>query len=129
MLSILWNTYNYFAQFSSQVAAVIKEKRAPIEKKLRDFVKICSWDRDLSYWSVKDTVEKVHKVLHKHTKEFEVRFNFFMLHATYFTFRLIFLDLNGGTQRRDPTIIFKTHQLMLYIIFWLMYKKHLTSDK
>ncbi|XP_075981449.1 midasin [Anticarsia gemmatalis] len=71
LLSILWNTYNYYAQFSAQVAAHIKEKRAPIEKKLRDFVKICTWDRDLSYWSVKDTVDKAHKALHKHTKEFE----------------------------------------------------------
>ncbi|XP_063385869.1 midasin [Cydia fagiglandana] len=71
LLSIFWNTYNYYAQFAPQVAAQIKEKRAPIEKKLRDFVKICSWDRDLSYWSVKDTVDKAHKALHKHTKEFE----------------------------------------------------------
>ncbi|KAJ0174061.1 hypothetical protein K1T71_010207 [Dendrolimus kikuchii] len=71
LLSILWNTYNFYSQFSAQVAAYIKEKRAPIEKKLRDFVKICTWDRDLSYWSVKDTVDKAHKALHKHTKEFE----------------------------------------------------------
>ncbi|XP_023948089.2 midasin [Bicyclus anynana] len=71
LISILWNTYNYYAQFSPQVAAQLKEKRAPIEKKLKDFVKICTWDRDLSYWSVKDTVEKAHKALHKHTKEFE----------------------------------------------------------
>ncbi|CAK1584663.1 unnamed protein product [Parnassius mnemosyne] len=71
LLSILWNTYNYYSQFALQVATVIKEKRAPIEKKLRDFVKICTWDRDLSYWSVKDTVDKAHKALHKHTKEFE----------------------------------------------------------
>ncbi|XP_052755953.1 midasin isoform X2 [Galleria mellonella] len=71
LLSILWNTYNYYSQFSAQITAHLKEKRAPIEKKLRDFVKICTWDRDLSYWSVKDTVEKAHKALHKQTKEFE----------------------------------------------------------
>ncbi|XP_041985023.1 midasin [Aricia agestis] len=71
LISILWNTYNYYAQFLPQVTTYIKEKRAPIEKKLRDFVKICTWDRDLSYWSVKSTVDKVHKALHKHTKEFE----------------------------------------------------------
>ncbi|KAI5634933.1 AAA domain (dynein-related subfamily) domain-containing protein [Phthorimaea operculella] len=71
LLSIFWNTYNYYSQFAPQVATYIKDKRAPIEKKLRDFVKICTWDRDLSYWSVKDTVEKAHKALHKHTKEFE----------------------------------------------------------
>ncbi|XP_013162741.1 PREDICTED: midasin-like [Papilio xuthus] len=71
LLSILWNTYNFYSQFSMQIANAIKEKRTPIEKKLRDFVKICTWDRDLSYWSVKDTVEKAHKALHKQTKEFE----------------------------------------------------------
>lgn len=72
LLSILWNVHNYYSQFAAVVSAHVKEKRAPIEKKLRDFVKICTWDRDLSYWSVKDTVEKAHKALHKHTKEFEV---------------------------------------------------------
>lgn len=72
LLSILWNTYNYYSQFSTLIATAIKEKRTPIEKKLRDFVKICTWDRDLSYWSVKDTVDKAHKALHKQTKEFEV---------------------------------------------------------
>lgn len=71
LLSILWNVYLYFNQFSEQVAKYINENRAPIEKKLRDFVKICRWDRDISYWSVKDTIEKAHKVLHKHTKDFE----------------------------------------------------------
>ncbi|KAM3963373.1 LOW QUALITY PROTEIN: midasin [Aphomia sociella] len=71
LLSILWNIHNYYSQFSAQVATHLKEKRAPIEKKLKEFVKICTWDRDLSYWSVKDTVEKAHKALHKQTKEFE----------------------------------------------------------
>ncbi|GBP23274.1 Midasin [Eumeta japonica] len=61
LLAIFWNIYKYYAQFSNQVLSHIKEKRAPIEKKLQAFVKICSWDRDLSYWSVKDTVEKAQK--------------------------------------------------------------------
>ncbi|CAG9560097.1 unnamed protein product [Danaus chrysippus] len=76
LLSLLWNTCNYYRQFAPQVASHIKEKRAPIEKKLKDMFKICTWDRDLSYWSVKDVdvvdvVDKAHKALHKHTKEFE----------------------------------------------------------
>lgn len=86
LLSILWNMHNYYTQFSSAVASYIKEKRAPIEKKLKDFVKICTWDRDLSYWSVKDTVDKAHKALHKHTKEFEVHLYMDLIHILVLLF-------------------------------------------
>lgn len=68
----MWNIYKYYNQFSDMVSQKIKEKRSPIEKKLRDFVKICTWERDLSYWAVKNLVDKAHRTLYKHIKEFEV---------------------------------------------------------
>lgn len=50
----------------------IKEIRKPIEKELKDFVKIAKWN-DINYWSVKETVEKTHRTLHKFMRKFEVR--------------------------------------------------------
>lgn len=75
-INVLWNVYNYFDQFSSCVADKIKTIRTPIERKLKDYVKIVKW-KDVSYWSVKDTVDKSHKTLHKFVKEFKVKFNYF----------------------------------------------------
>lgn len=70
LISILWNMYKYFEQFLPGVKNKIKELRAPIEKKLKDYVKIVKW-KDVSYWAVKETLEKTHKTLHKYMREFE----------------------------------------------------------
>ncbi|KAL3283550.1 hypothetical protein HHI36_006689 [Cryptolaemus montrouzieri] len=68
--SVLWNVYQYYSQFQTTVVNKIKDLRAPIEKKLKDYVKIVKW-KDISYWSVKETVDKTHKILHKHVREFK----------------------------------------------------------
>ncbi|KYN19484.1 Midasin [Trachymyrmex cornetzi] len=70
LLAILWNVYNYYKQFVDDVNARIAVLKAPIEKKLKDFVKIARWN-DISYWAVKETVEKTHRTLHKLVKEFQ----------------------------------------------------------
>lgn len=70
LLAILWNVYNYYKQFLVDVNAKIATLRAPIEKKLKDFVKIARWD-DVSYWAIKETVKKTHHTLLKFTKEFQ----------------------------------------------------------
>lgn len=69
-MSILWNVHAYFAQFSSNVLAKIKEIRMPIEKKLKDYIKIVRW-KDISYWAIKETLHKTHKTLHKYMREFQ----------------------------------------------------------
>ncbi|KAL2723001.1 midasin-like [Vespula maculifrons] len=70
LLAILWNIHNYYKQFVQDVNTKIQGFKAPIEKKLKDFVKIARWN-DISYWSVKETVEKTHRTLHKFVKEYE----------------------------------------------------------
>ncbi|XP_011696637.1 PREDICTED: midasin-like [Wasmannia auropunctata] len=70
LLAVLWNMYNYYKQFIDDVNARIAALKAPIEKKLKDFVKIERWN-DISYWAVKETVEKTHRTLHKFVKEFQ----------------------------------------------------------
>lgn len=70
LLAILWNVYNYYKQFVDDVNARIVALKTPIEKKLKDFVKIARWN-DINYWAVKETVEKTHRTLHKFVKEFQ----------------------------------------------------------
>ncbi|KAG5308278.1 MDN1 protein, partial [Acromyrmex insinuator] len=70
LLAILWNVHNYYKQFIDDVNTRIALLKAPIEKKLKDFVKIARWN-DISYWAVKETVEKTHRTLHKLVKEFQ----------------------------------------------------------
>lgn len=70
MINLLWNLHQYFAQFSPNVLAKIKELRTPIEKKLRDYIKIVRW-KDISYWAIKETLHKTHKTLHKYMREFQ----------------------------------------------------------
>ncbi|KAK2883458.1 hypothetical protein Q8A67_017095 [Cirrhinus molitorella] len=70
LCSLLWNLYKYYTQFSESVQAKIIQLRSPIEKELKDFVKISKWN-DVSFWSIKQSVEKTHRTLFKFVKKFE----------------------------------------------------------
>uniref|UniRef100_A0A3Q3NKD3 Midasin n=1 Tax=Labrus bergylta TaxID=56723 RepID=A0A3Q3NKD3_9LABR len=67
--SLLWNLHKYYSQFSDCVQTRISQLRQPIEKELKqDFVKISKWN-DVSFWSIKQSVEKTH-TLFKFVKKF-----------------------------------------------------------
>uniref|UniRef100_A0A8C8S1Z5 Midasin n=1 Tax=Pelusios castaneus TaxID=367368 RepID=A0A8C8S1Z5_9SAUR len=70
LCSILWNLYSYYKQFSQCVQARVTELRQPIEKELKEFVKISKWN-DVSFWAIKQSVEKTHRTLFKFMKKFE----------------------------------------------------------
>ncbi|XP_073672706.1 midasin [Garra rufa] len=70
LCSLLWNLYKYYTQFSESIQAKITQLRSPIEKELKDFVKISKWN-DVSFWSIKQSVEKTHRTLFKFVKKFE----------------------------------------------------------
>ncbi|XP_008565442.1 PREDICTED: midasin [Galeopterus variegatus] len=70
LCSVLWNLYHYYKQFSDRVQAKIVELRSPLEKELKEFVKISRWN-DVSFWSIKQSVEKTHRTLFKFMKKFE----------------------------------------------------------
>ncbi|KAM5256760.1 midasin [Ctenodactylus gundi] len=70
LCSVLWNLYHYYKQFCDQVQAKIVELRSPLEKELKEFVKISKWN-DVSFWSIKQSVEKTHRTLFKFMKKFE----------------------------------------------------------
>uniref|UniRef100_A0A087Y7X1 Midasin n=1 Tax=Poecilia formosa TaxID=48698 RepID=A0A087Y7X1_POEFO len=67
---LLWNLHQYYSQFSESVQGKILQLRQPIEKELKDFVKISKWN-DVSYWSIKQSVEKTQRTLFKFVKRFE----------------------------------------------------------
>lgn len=71
LAAILHNLHMYYTQFSAEIAEAITSKRTPIEKKLKQFVKIESYNKDLSYYSMKNNVARVHRHLHKFLREFE----------------------------------------------------------
>ncbi|XP_071469317.1 midasin isoform X1 [Marmota flaviventris] len=70
LCSVLWNLYHYYQQFFDRVQAKIVELRSPLEKELKEFVKISKWN-DVSFWSIKQSVEKTHRTLFKFMKKFE----------------------------------------------------------
>ncbi|KAM4694301.1 midasin [Discoglossus pictus] len=70
LCSLLWNLYNYYKQFSVSVQTRITDLRRPLEKELKDFVKISKWN-DVSFWSVKQSVDKTHRTLFRFMKKFE----------------------------------------------------------
>ncbi|OXB54358.1 hypothetical protein ASZ78_011040, partial [Callipepla squamata] len=74
LCSILWNLYNYYKQFLECVETRITELRQPIEKELKEFVKISKWN-DVSFWAIKQSVEKTRRTLFKFMKKFEVVLN------------------------------------------------------
>ncbi|XP_032398227.1 midasin [Etheostoma spectabile] len=67
--SLFWNLHKYYSQFSDCIHTRISQLRAPIEKELKDFVKISKWN-DVSFWSIKQSVEKTHRTLFKFVKKF-----------------------------------------------------------
>ncbi|KAJ8409756.1 hypothetical protein AAFF_G00218150 [Aldrovandia affinis] len=67
---LLWNLYKYYSQFSESIQTKIAQLRQPLEKELKDFVKISQWN-DVSFWSIKQSVEKTHRTLFKFVKKFE----------------------------------------------------------
>lgn len=71
IISIMHNLHTYYSQFANQIAETIKQKRTQIEKKLKEFVKIESYNKDLSYYGMKNNVARVHRHLFKFLREFE----------------------------------------------------------
>ncbi|KAM9355690.1 midasin [Pholidichthys leucotaenia] len=72
--SLLWNLHQYYSQFSESILNRISQLRAPIEKELKDFVKISKWN-DVSFWAIKQSVEKTHRTLFKFVRKFEEALN------------------------------------------------------
>eukprot|EP00112_Aurelia_sp_Birch-Aquarium-sp1_P018771 Seg453.13 transcript_id=Seg453.13/GoldUCD/mRNA.D3Y31 product=Midasin protein_id=Seg453.13/GoldUCD/D3Y31 len=67
---VVWNIYHYYNQFSSNVDEHIQKSKSPIEKDLKDFVKIAKW-KDINFYAMKLAAEKSHRTLHKFVRRYE----------------------------------------------------------
>lgn len=77
-MNLIYGIHNlqiYYSQFSSQIANTMECMRKPIEKKLKEFVKIESYNKDLSYFSMRNNISRVHRNLNKFVKEYENQLN------------------------------------------------------
>uniref|UniRef100_A0A3B4AV04 Midasin n=1 Tax=Periophthalmus magnuspinnatus TaxID=409849 RepID=A0A3B4AV04_9GOBI len=74
LCSLLWNLTCYYTQFNETIHTNISKLRQPIEKELKDFVKISKWN-DVSFWSIKQSVEKTHRTLFRFMRKFEEALN------------------------------------------------------
>ncbi|KAM3861280.1 midasin [Diretmus argenteus] len=68
--SLLWNLHTYYTQFSECIQTRMNQLRQPIEKELKDFVKISRWN-DVSFWSIKQSVDRTHRTLFKFVRKLE----------------------------------------------------------
>lgn len=71
LIAIMHNLHQYYCQFEEEIAETIKTKRTAVEKKVKDFVKIESYNKDLSYFGMKNNIARVQRYLHKFSKEYE----------------------------------------------------------
>ncbi|XP_050325190.1 midasin [Bactrocera neohumeralis] len=71
LIAGLRNLQIYFAQFAQEIEETAHSMRVPIEKKLKELVKIESYNKDLSYFSMRNNVARVHRNLNKFLKEYQ----------------------------------------------------------
>lgn len=71
LITILHNVHLYFVQFGGELDTKLKAMRLTVEKKLKEFVKMESYSKYLSYFSQDASIAQVHRKLHKFLKEFE----------------------------------------------------------
>ncbi|XP_073983569.1 midasin isoform X4 [Rhodnius prolixus] len=70
LCKIFWNLHSYYKIFKTSINKKIKDLGEPIEKKLKEFVKLARWN-DINYWAVKAAIEKTHRTIHKFIKEYQ----------------------------------------------------------
>ena len=68
-MNVLYHTTRMYSVFLPSVQAYIQTIRGPIEKQLKDQVKLGKWD-DQSYFSLRETVNKIHRQLFKLVYEY-----------------------------------------------------------
>ena len=69
--NILQNVTSFYSQFLAPVTAQLTVDREPIEKDVKDFVKITTF-KDMNDWSLKSTIDKAHQKLNRFMKKYEL---------------------------------------------------------
>lgn len=70
----IWNTIRYYSMFRESVGTKLTSLKAPIEKKLKEFMKISRWN-DSNFYALVDSVKKSQRTLNKLIVEFKKAVN------------------------------------------------------
>ncbi|KAI9260402.1 hypothetical protein EDC94DRAFT_542138 [Helicostylum pulchrum] len=76
--TILRNVYLYYSQFQEHANTMLAQLRKPIEKDLKDFVKIATW-KDVNIYALRQSAAKTHRQLHKCIRKYRDVLNNSML--------------------------------------------------
>ncbi|KAH9400523.1 AAA ATPase midasin [Tyrophagus putrescentiae] len=74
LLTSLENLHRFYGHFADHVRKAIEAERAPIEKEIKEFVKISKWNPN-NFWSLKASLDKSHSQLYGYMKKFELAMN------------------------------------------------------
>ncbi|XP_057307926.1 midasin-like isoform X2 [Hydractinia symbiolongicarpus] len=66
----VWNVFMYYTQFVTPVLQFKQDAKRPIEKELKDYVKIAKWN-DINFYAMKEAVDKSHRTLNKFVRRYE----------------------------------------------------------
>ena len=64
------NLFNFYNSFSVKVSKAIELEKSPIEKEIKEFVKISKWNPN-NFWSLKSSLNKSHRQLYGYMKKYE----------------------------------------------------------
>ncbi len=70
LADLLYNIHAYYQQFQDSIQDNLRNLRAPLEKKVNDFIKLARWD-DVNYYALKASTEKSHRQLNKFSRHLE----------------------------------------------------------
>lgn len=68
--NVLLNVYEYYRQYETLVQDFIDVRRKPIEKELKEYVKIASW-KEVNIYALRESVQKAHKKLHRLVRRYK----------------------------------------------------------
>lgn len=78
LVIVTWNIHYFYKQFAPSVHERLNQLTTPVTKELRDLLKIARWN-DINFYAIKQSVERMHRLLQKQIKKYEVR-NFHSIH-------------------------------------------------
>ncbi|CAO3637326.1 unnamed protein product [Cunninghamella blakesleeana] len=76
--SLLANSFTYYSQFKDHAKLMFNQLRKPIEKDIKDFVKIATW-KDVNIYALRQSAYKTHRQLHKCIRKYRDVLNTSML--------------------------------------------------
>lgn len=66
---ILHSVHQYYSLFSSEILTHLSEKKAALEKEIRDFIKLASW-KDVNVQALKQSAQRTHRHLYRIVRKF-----------------------------------------------------------